>query len=268
MIRPDQLLTGKQISERISILKKIIASKEKALLSAPEGWLKIQVRGDKSYYYVGSRDTPGRKYLKKDQIAIARKLAQKSYDRSILESARNELNALEMLLKKYPDVHAEDIFDLLSDARKTLVTPITSPKEIIIKKWLEKPYMPKPFSDGYPELYTENGDRVRSKSEILIANLLYKKGYPYKYECPYKLSDGKVIYPDFTIFDVTGNREIYLEHLGMMDDSTYSENAAGRISLYEKDGIYPGDRLILTYETRRHPLNIKDVEKKLEYYLR
>ena len=42
--------------------------------------------------------------------------------------------------------------------------------EEFVKQWEAVSYVPKGFEPNYPEYYTDKGERVRSKSEILIAN--------------------------------------------------------------------------------------------------
>jgi hypothetical protein len=54
----------------------------------------------------------------------------------------------------------------------------------------------------------------------------------------------------------------------MMDDPAYAEKAIKKIETYEKNGIYTGKKLILTYETRKIPLNPKIVKELLETYLK
>ena len=46
----------------------------------------------------------------------------------------------------------------------------------------------------------------------------------------------------------------------MMDDPEYAANALMRIDLYERNGIFPGDRLIITHETGRQPLRTRLIE--------
>ena len=52
--------------------------------------------------------------------------------------------------------------------------------------------------DDMSNYITDAGERVRSKSELVIANLLYKNNIPYMYECPLKINNNTV-YPDFTV---------------------------------------------------------------------
>lgn len=88
--------------------------------------------------------------------------------------------------------------------------------------------------------------------------------HPYRYECPLQLK----VYPDFTVLNVKERKEIYWEHLGMMDDLDYVENALRKITLYEKNGIFTGDSLILTYETKKNPINQKVVRGMIQRYLK
>lgn len=46
-----------------------------------------------------------------------------------------------------------------------------------------------------------------------------------------------------------------------MDDSGYVSNAVQKIKLYENNGIFVGDRLILTFETKKMALNTSDIER-------
>ena len=137
-----------------------------------------------------------------------------------------------------------------------------------MEKWQTAPYIGKEFLEGTKEFYTENGERVRSKSEVIIANMLKKNHIPYRYECPL-CPDGKTtIYPDFTILNVRTRKELYLEHLGMLDDTSYRKDAMKRINFYEKYGIFVGEKLILSFETSSEPLNQKNIQNKIDHYFK
>ena len=53
----------------------------------------------------------------------------------------------------------------------------------------------------------------------------------------------------------------------MMDSPAYAESAVRKIHCYERNGIFPGERLILTFETQRDPLNTEIVQLLLEKYI-
>ena len=54
----------------------------------------------------------------------------------------------------------------------------------ILQAWLSEKYEGKQFREGEPVILTDRGERVRSKSEKIIADYLFRKGIPYKYEKP------------------------------------------------------------------------------------
>lgn len=90
---------------------------------------------------------------------------------------------------------------------------------------------------------TLDGNTVRSKSEVIICNMLYHAGIPYKYEEKLFYAPGKWIEPDFTI-EIDG-KTYYWEHVGMLGCESYDLRWAQKLSIYRK--YYP-DQLIKTYE--------------------
>lgn len=96
--------------------------------------------------------------------------------------------------------------------------------------------------------------------------MLNRLKIPYRYEHPLRL--GKwIVYPDFTILHVKQRKEIIWEHFGMMDHEAYAEKAFMKIRTYEENGVFPGEKLILTYETIKSPLNQKQILNVIRHYL-
>ena len=125
-----------------------------------------------------------------------------------------------------------------------------------------------PFAeDDETEFYTDNGERVRSKSEVLIANAMKKHGIPYKYECPIVLKGIGKIHPDFTALNIRRRKIYYWEHLGKMDDPDYARKNTFRLNMYEKNGLFHGDSLITTRETSTLPLDTKLLDRMIDHYL-
>ena len=58
--------------------------------------------------------------------------------------------------------------------------------------------------------------------------------------------------------------EVYLEHFGMMDDLNYVNTAIYKLNTYERNGIYLGVNLFLTYETSRKPLNVRALDEMIK----
>lgn len=98
---------------------------------------------------------------------------------------------------------------------------------------------------------TSFGLQVRSKSEALIAEMLYANKLDFKYELPLLLSenDKKVlIHPDFTI--ITKYGLIYWEHMGMISNDDYRRKAFQKMDLYAKNGITVPNNLIITMDSQ------------------
>ena len=91
---------------------------------------------------------------------------------------------------------------------------------------------------------TEQGDLVRSKSEVVIADKLHGRKVDYFYERPIALGTGLERYPDFTIVDDDSGRTFYWEHLGMLDDPEYAARWARKLAEYRRAGILPHDEKV------------------------
>lgn len=182
-------------------------------------------------------------------------------------AAKQELKALEKLDKLYQKASCEDIYEKLHIQRQCFVTPIEISDDEYVQNWEEETYEGKGFSMGYPEYYTDKGERVRSKSEIIIANILNKYNIPYKYERPLYLKDYVTMHPDFTVLNARTRKEIFFEHFGMMDDPQYAEAAINKLETYAKNGVFIGDNLIATFESKQKPLNQKMVETMIKKFL-
>lgn len=110
---------------------------------------------------------------------------------------------------------------------------------------------------------TLKGDMVRSKSEVIIANLLYDNNIDYEYEKKLFYDNNKWIEPDFTI-KLGENNEIYWEHLGMLGLETYDERWSEKLNIYNS---YFKNKLIVTYEGGTISDSVYDNIKQIKKYL-
>ena len=53
----------------------------------------------------------------------------------------------------------------------------------------------------------------------------------------------------------------------MVDSPVYARSMVRKIEQYENNGIFPGERLILTYETEQSILNTEKIAQMVERYL-
>lgn len=84
---------------------------------------------------------------------------------------------------------------------------------------------------------------VRSKSEVIIANMLVDREIPFKYEEPLYAQDGTMYLPDFTV--TFRGETFYWEHVGMLNRQDYKAHWDKKLAWYEKN--FPG-QLLVTYE--------------------
>ena len=261
-----ELLTNEE--NRLNNIKKIVDDR---LKDAPSGTVRVTTANNKVQYIhcVEDCNEAGYKlsYIKKNDQALAYRLAQKSYDQKIQKLVDRRLKQLDKLTKEYEDNEVEEIYNKLHPIRKTLIKPVEIPWEQRLAEWKNTPYMGKEFAPGIPEIYTKKGERVRSKSEKILADIFFDLGIEYKYECPLKLKGYGVVYPDFTFLRKRDGKEIYWEHDGRMDDPEYAEKAIRKINTYIANGIFPGDNLIVSYESSGVVLNDRIVIKMIEKYL-
>ena len=142
---------------------------------------------------------------------------------------------------------------------QVLLQPFFKPESPDLYRWMYSPYQK---STKHPEHLTHQtvaGIYVRSKSESLIATLLYH------YKIPFRL-DSVTVYPDFTIRHPLTGEFYYWEHFGMMDQTSYASKCFSKQQFYASHKIIPSIRLITTYETLDSPLNTKVTESIIRHY--
>ena len=249
-------------------LEKIVKEAGARLKNAPEGTLRLSGCRKSIQYY---RCLPGGRkngeYLPKSREKLIRALAQKSYDEKVVRLAEKRLAQIRDILADYEDDEFEKLLLAEHPERQKLIRPAEISWEQRLEKWLSEEYTGKAFQKGAPVILTERGERVRSKSEKILADLFFRRGIPYKYECPLYLKGYGTVHPDFTFLSERTGMEIYWEHASRMDEPEYAGSAVRKIQAYEENGIYPGDRLILTFETETSLLDTKLAEQLAEKYL-
>lgn len=248
-------------------LKKIIEVVKRRLKNVPNGKLRIsKSRGRVEYYLKGDECSDTRKngrYLKANEKKIARDIAQRDYDNQVLKKAIKRVKAIEGFLDIYENSSLKDLYIRTNPLRLDLIDVVEISDEEYIKQWQGVKYEGKGDMDDNQIFITERGERVRSKSEKIIADKLYMMGIPYRYEFPLVLKGNIILYPDFTILKMPSREVVYLEHFGRMDSIGYVNDAFFRIRTYERNEIYVGINLFFTHETSKNPLNTKVLDEML-----
>lgn len=262
----------KQLAQqKFEEVNRILEQIDKELEHMPEGHLKIQKRLENVYYYQMIQENGKTKkyYIEKRNAELIKKLACKHYYMKVQTKLKKEWEALKKFLNNYDEKIADDIFDQMPVEKKKLIQPLRMTAGEVLRKWENERYE---ANQNYPEnlIYkTDQGEMVRSKSELILANMLYqnRKYLLYKYERPLELMQGdkiQVIYPDFTILNIQTGKITYWEHAGRMDDPKYANQFVYKVNSYMSNGIMPGRDLIFTYETMSNPLNMQNALKLIE----
>lgn len=267
LLSPD--LTISAVSNRQSELISLLNTINSRLSSAPCGTLRIAKRGNAHQYYhrTDSTDRTGTYIKKKSNLNLAKSLAQKEYDLKVKHEIQHELHAIETFLKNYSPEQIEHLYNSLNEIRQELITPVYTPAEDTLNLWNNVQYNSLDIPDDTPDFYSDNGEQVRSKSELIIANKLKQHNIPYKYEYPLVLSTGVTVHPDFTCLNINTRQEFIWEHFGIMGDSEYMNKTLKKINDYSKSGYVLGRNFIATFESSSIPLNSNTVDININEYL-
>lgn len=273
LLLPDTILA--QVERRAEKMHSIINEKRKSLSKAPAGRLKMARQGGHFHcYHVTTSENLSGRYIPVAEKRLVQRLAQKEYDEKALREMKRQLSLIDSFIAKYKPETLAALYEKLSPNRKPLIEPVQFSDEEYAARWLSKVYDGKGFDTNAPELLTAKGERVRSKSEVIIADTLARHGVPYKYERPLFLNAsasgaGRItVYPDFTCLNLRTREEFLWEHLGRMDDADYAKKTVAKLRSYSKNGIVLGRNLIVTMECEDIPLSRSEVESFLKNFLK
>ena len=256
------------LHEKLKELSKIKPKLEKSLQKNAEleGYLVLSnSHGRQQYHHVDHEKK--KNYISTKNMKLITALAQKSYDRLLQKELLKQETQIQKVLKLLPIQNISDIYENLDPRRKPLVNPHFIPDEQYVERWLSVKYDGKPGYDENLLHTTDRGEKVRSKSEKIIADKLYSLGIPYRYEYPVYIKEFGTVYIDFVILNIKSRKEIYYEHFGKMDDPDYVNRNLPKLQLYPKNNIIPGKNFIATFESSKHPFDISILEIMLQEIL-
>lgn len=125
--------------------------------------------------------------------------------------------------------------------------------DVCDEEWIENMPARNPFREEDYRFETRRGEKVRSKSEMMIADILFEYGLQYRSDCPVSVG-GKVLYPDFQILRRKDHTPVLWEHNGLTGSSSYVLRSYEKLAAYNRAGYIIGRNLILTSETEHEPL--------------
>ena len=252
------------IQNEIEMLESALVHLDEELEILPHGSLRCTSSNGTDQFFINGD------YVSKKQIRRVTEIVQRQYDEKLKIVIKERLEILKKLEYSYTSRELENCFEKLCKARQKLIQPFFKTVEEKIHSFLEEEYEPGKFDeDNITEFITLKGERVRSKSELLISDHLNRYEVPYRYEKPIELQDRHktvICRPDFTVMNRRTGKIFLHVHLGRMDDEDYVSSNMRKLELYEKNGYLLGENLIVTHETSKAPLNVKVLDMYIKTY--
>lgn len=213
-------------------------------------------KGKYSYwqYYVKGRQI--QKYVRagareevQRQIAV---MKEQNRRRSVL---RQDLTAAKRSLKAF-GVHWQEVLAGHEEALELKQRRLSEQQEA------RKTAAKKKYTEQYKHA-TDRGDLVASKSEEMIANLLFSRGIRYEYEKPLMIGQWH-LKPDFTVWRKDGTMLIW-EHAGLMHVEEYARKFREKLRVYESAGFVPQRNLIVTVD-EDGAFSVEEARRMIQLY--
>lgn len=258
------------------------------LASLPEGTLQIENRKGKPFYIQATRtieaiDIEGMSDIGQNEqkavlqkqtriinkrrainrhLEIVRGLVRKAYLERELAVLEKNVMALETMTKVFCEVAPDDILEQMPARFKKF------PREYFFPQpeaddWAGQPYEQSSYMPERKIHTTGRGLLVRSKSELAIAETLYKYEVPFRYEQVLEVGTYKLV-PDFMPRNKRTGEQFYWEHCGMLENEEYRRHHKWKMNLYESVGIVPWKNLIVSYDGTDGTLNIAEIESVIK----
>lgn len=245
--------------------KKRLAEESAELKLLPEGDLKIRMERGRTNYTQNIKQNgrrPLRKGITTDKKMISQ-LARKKYLEISTALLKTEIDRLQDFIDSRTDPSVQNVLDLLPYQYQQLDESMFFPQIKEMQHWQDMPYEQNTKYAHKKIHITSKGLRVRSKSELIIAEKLDTYNIPYRYDSLVTYKNQKLS-PDFTIRieEIT-----YWEHCGMMNDPQYRSYNKWKLEQYEKIGIVPWKNLIITYDMEDGGINSAFIDAVIKHLI-
>ena len=103
-------------------LENMVNKAKTGLSTAPDGHLRISKDKNKVRYYHCTEDNSGM-YIPKSNKYLPQKLAQKTYNLSVIKKAETRLKQIKKITRDYSDDEIEELYTSLHSDRQALIAP-------------------------------------------------------------------------------------------------------------------------------------------------
>ena len=252
------MIQTKEILEKmLADLQNQLQKANNELAGSPTGSL-VRVKRGKGYMIFRVYSEQGkrvRKVITQNEEMI-NALARKVYLKAEADILQRDIEAASAFLQ----IFEEPVFDniIRHIPERFLQYKLT---EDDTDSWATQPYRQSTYMPERKVHTTSRGLRVRSKSELLIAEKLYEHGIPFRYEQILTI-DGIDYAPDFTLMRADGTL-VYWEHCGLTSSRGYMRRHWQKMQVYAEAGITPWNNLIVTYDDENGLLDLRTVESEI-----
>ena len=236
-----------------------------------EGALNCRYEGGTTRFYkrIGKKQA----YLSSEQGPEIRNLCRKQYYTRLMKAAKKERiqisRCLAILESGTGMTDIDDVLSTLSEPVRRIVKPLGITDEGFAARWLKE--MKKGRNRSHEinsPMKAPDGTTMKSKSEIIIANRLHSFDIPYVYEERVTFDDGDhFIYPDFIVLNKRTRKQYYWEHFGKISDEDYVNKQQIKLEQYARNNIFPGDGLLVSFESKERSLSTEYVDLMIKKYL-
>lgn len=164
----NEIITN--LEEQLTKIQEIIKQKQQALKNTPKGFLRaIKSHNSIQYFQVTDQNNKNGTYIPRKNAILATQLAQKAYDAELLKELKFQQKILKNAKKQLKTHDLLQVLHKFPKLKSQLMVPVALSDDEYAAQWQAVNYERKAFMPDFPEYFTVKGERVRSKSEILIA---------------------------------------------------------------------------------------------------
>lgn len=247
------------LTEELEYEKKIL---DKLKSHKPTCCDTILIQSGSGSFYTRKRGSKKSTFIPRSNIKLLSEMATARFDLQKMKILGDNISAIETALLKIKDYDYDSVFAAIPKVYAKAMNVVKShgkPKGVIQS---ENPYKRDELS-----MVASNGLIVRTREELIIAELLISLDVPFRYEKALTMketvtmSDGTVIthevtkYPDFTIFFADGTA-FYWEHCGRLDLEKYRKTFMEKLALYTENGIFAPAHLLITTSGKGESINM------------
>lgn len=242
----------------------MIAKLEGALQKLPDEPICTRKRSGYYEYCIRKKDEDGKwheKYLSAKDIEYIKQCCEAAYFRKLIPVLKKERGVLQNFLKQFNPDEKYDVWASLPDGYKELTPQVVRNKKEKCTAWEQGEFEANPMQIPGARYVSKKGEVMRSRIELIVADMLFDLGVSYRYECRLDLASDYV-FPDFTIMHPESLELYYIEIFGMMDDPKYENDAFRKISKYAASDVY--SHLIMFFDHKDAPISPVHIRHTLE----